>query len=640
MGYTVPMNRIVRFVVSLSLFFISFLFLGSQSAFAEKITDFQSVIHINKNDSVMIEETIAYDSEGLVKHGIYRYIPLSTIENNPVHEHSIKVHSVTDDTGKDIPYDSNESYQNGVSIKVLKIGDPNNTFAGQKTYHIRYTFSHALSQDKDGSAYLYFNITGNGWPFAIEKTEFSIVSDGQGPTLEVEKMKCFFGDFGTNSDSACNLTDEQKDSKKYSAQFTNSLFPGQGVTVLLPLDYMTSPFPAKWLSFLMNYGLPIFMALLSLSVIIMCLYLYKKYGKDPDDGRIVMAEYDAPEGVTPLESSFILNEKITPTAISAEIVEMARAGFLTIEAKEEKGFFFGLGKNTSFSLRVISVPLVESSKKLLTALSRIDIFIKNASGSFGVLSAESLTERTSNISKALEDIVEKDAEPEKGKLILLSKSVITNEELEKIRKSVESSLLEKKLFDRITSNEFSLTKVFKTKSSILILLFFVFAFLVGFACLFIGSFLYAFTYFPIFVISVVALLRSLNRKTLEGVDIKYKLLGLKKYIEVVEERRIDFHNVPAKTPTLFIKLLPWAIFFGLEKKWSKEFESIQMTQEDVSFYHSSFPFVGSSFVSSFGESMENFSTVASQAATVASSSGSGSGGSSGGGGGGGGGGSW
>ncbi len=356
-----------------------------------------------------------------------------------------------------------------MSIKVLKIGDPNNTFSGQKIYHIRYTFSHALSQNKDGSAYLYFNITGNGWPFVIEKTKFSLVSDGQSPVLAVEKMKCFSGDFGANS--ACNLTDEQKDSKKYSAQFVGTLSPGQGVTVLLPLVYTASPFPPQWLSFLMNYGLPIFMATLSLSVIIMCLYLYRKYGKDPDDGRIVMAEYDAPEGVTPLEASFILNEKITPTAISAEIVEMARVGFLTIEAKEEKGFFFGLGKNTSFSLRIISVPLVESSKKLLTAISRIDIFIKSVSGSFGALGSGPLTERTSNILKALEDIVEKDTTPEKGKLILLSKSVITNEELEKIRKSVEGSLLEKKLFDRITSNEFSLAKVFKTKSSILILLF-------------------------------------------------------------------------------------------------------------------------------------------------------------------------
>ncbi len=79
------------------------LLLLSHDVAAEKITDFQSVIHISKNDSIMIEETIAYDSEGLVKHGIYRYIPLSTIENNPVHEHSIKVLSVTDDAGKDIP---------------------------------------------------------------------------------------------------------------------------------------------------------------------------------------------------------------------------------------------------------------------------------------------------------------------------------------------------------------------------------------------------------------------------------------------------------------------------------------------------------------------------------------------------------
>ncbi len=111
---------------------------------------------------------------------------------------SIKIFFVTDENNISVPYKESTSIIGGQVIKIIKIGDRKVTFNGVKKYNIGYTFSHALSRDNTNpnGAYLYFNITGNAWPFKVEKGEFSIVSGPGGPKLDTSKAECFTGRFG------------------------------------------------------------------------------------------------------------------------------------------------------------------------------------------------------------------------------------------------------------------------------------------------------------------------------------------------------------------------------------------------------------------------------------------------------------
>ncbi len=105
---------------------------------------------------------------------------------------------------------------------------------------------------------------------------------------------------------------------------------------------------------------------------------------------------------------------------------------------------------------------------------------------------------------------------------------------------------------------------------------------------------------------------------------------------MTEKERYEFFNNPADNPQEFMEYLPYAIAFGVEKKWAKQFASITIPQPD--WYRGSGPFVATAFadeISSFSEKVS--SAVATQRS---SGSGSGGGGFSGGGSGGGGGGSW
>ncbi len=128
----------------------------------------------------------------------------------------------------------------------------------------------------------------------------------------------------------------------------------------------------------------------------------------------------------------------------------------------------------------------------------------------------------------------------------------------------------------------------------------------------------------------------------KGLEAERRLLGLKLYMKVAEKDRIIFANAPAKTPELFEKLLPYAMVFGLEKKWMKEFEGLYGGTS--SWYRggtdsfSSIAFLGA--VSSMNSSIQSSLISSAVQASSRSSWSSSSGGSSGGGGGGGGGGSW
>jgi uncharacterized membrane protein YgcG len=134
----------------------------------------------------------------------------------------------------------------------------------------------------------------------------------------------------------------------------------------------------------------------------------------------------------------------------------------------------------------------------------------------------------------------------------------------------------------------------------------------------------------------------------EGNRKYHYLKGLRMYIDTAEKKRIEFHSNPKMFNKVFETLLPYAMIFGLERKWAKEFEDIYTQQPD--WYVGDFTTFNSVYLaSSIGRFNSSFSVKANPPSNYGSgyrksgwsSGGSGFGGGSvGGGGGGSGGGSW
>jgi len=64
------------------------------------------------------------------------------------------------------------------------------------------------------------------------------------------------------------------------------------------------------------------------------------------------------------------------------------------------------------------------------------------------------------------------------------------------------------------------------------------------------------------------------RKTRKGVRALEEVLGLSEYIRRAEVDRMEYHDAPEKSPSVFEKLLPYAIALNLTSIWTKQFEGL------------------------------------------------------------------
>ena len=62
--------------------------------------------------------------------------------------------------------------------------------------------------------------------------------------------------------------------------------------------------------------------------------------------------------------------------------------------------------------------------------------------------------------------------------------------------------------------------------------------------------------------------------TREGRRVTDQIEGLRQYLGVAEEDRLEFLNPPEKTPELFEKFLPYAIALDVENTWAERFAGV------------------------------------------------------------------
>ena len=162
-------------------------------------------------------------------------------------------------------------------------------------------------------------------------------------------------------------------------------------------------------------------------------------------------------------------------------------------------------------------------------------------------------------------------------------------------------------------------------------------FLSGFVLFFIGSIIpFANIGLILSAVLLCAFAWFMPKMTEKGARTREQILGFKEYLSVAEKDRIDFVNAPEKNPTIFEKLLPYAVALGVEKNWAEVFQNVYTEKTKNTWYQGSAPLNAVDLT----HELKVFESSANTA--IASSSGVGglSGGSSGGGAGGGGGGTW
>lgn len=576
--------------------FLGLLFCPNISqAQSEKISDYKVDIFVNQDSSINVVETISYDFGANNKHGIYREIPLSESVLWPKKQLDISDISVHDQNGQ--PYQFDISTAN--NLKTIKIGDPDQTVSGEQVYIIKYQVKQAIDYYSDHDE-LYWDAIGNNWLVPILNSQLSLhfyepLAIGQ------FKLECYFGQFGSSSKCVDKNIYSGKNKLTDFVFEADQLSTNSGVTVRWQFDkglVLEPNTSQKMILALKQYAL-LFLPFLAL--ILMFFYWYKR-GRDPKGRGTIIAQYEPPADLMPAEAGIILDEKANSHDISAEIILLAIWGYIKISRIEKTGLL----STTDYLLEKIKdendLPR-EYQKELMANLF-------------------SSTTSANKMDKI------KDTELTTGAISRVLMSDFKNKAYKWIK------IVEDGLYKSVVDKKYFPKNPHKIKSIHAFIVASLFAVLIAFfrdLSVF-GNLANLLATGLTFVIIYIFSLK-MPRRTKEGVLVKEYLLGLKEYINVAEKDRIAFHNAPEKNPQLFEKLLPYAMAFGLEKKWAKQFEGIYT--EEPNWYHGTY---GAAYFSaaSFGDSLKSFS--ASSGSTLSSSPGGGGG--AGGGGGGGGGGSW
>ncbi len=539
---------------------------------AEVINSFTSNITLDSDGSYTVEAIIEYDFGSEQRHGIFRNIRDSHAQESSAwyKERYIELDllSVTMD-GQLVPYIL-EPYD-GLSVRI---GDADRTISGVHEYKIQYSVDGAIATYADGNE-IYWNVTGDEWQVPMLSVKANIYAAEK---ILGREQACYSGYEGENASCARTSGDN------FASFSANNIAAGQQLTIANQV-FLTQP--PKVIEKLSIGWLWLVIVVAWFVFLITVLYRWRTEHKVKS---AVIAQYEPLPELKPMFSGVLTDFRLDPRDISAGIVYLAEQGFISIKRTEDK--FLGF-----------------------IEVSDYEVTLKRA-----------ITETESTFQSELLKLLFKDDE-QVGAITRLS---VLRRNTEKLRKNAQLlRSLQGSVVKDLKERGYIETGGALFKSILPAFGVFVLA-LIVFAVLDNSTIIVE----PI-ISSVIAsaILIGLNfyRYTKKGYEAVHHLKGFKEFMSVTDKERFDFHNAPEKSPEQFMAFLPYAIAFGVEKKWTQLFDDIQM--DPPSWYSSAgtaTAFNAAAFSTELGAFTGSFST----------SSGSSGGGSSGGGSGGGGGGSW
>jgi uncharacterized membrane protein YgcG len=639
---------VIRSVLALFLAALALLAPGMAAA-DERILSWRSDIEVRADGALDVTETIRLTVEGnQINYGIYRDFPTTYEREGRRVRVGFDVHSV-ERNGQPEPYDT-EGVGNGVRIRI---GDGNVYIPhGEQNYVIRYTTTRQLGFF-EGYDELYWNVTGNGWAFPIDRAEAHIRLPQPVP---FGPERAFYT--GPQKSTARYAEVVSEGQGEILIRSTVPLQPYEGLTVAVswPKGVVAEPPKPSAAKLAMQNRAPMAAAVLALLALLGYYFVaWKRAGRGPREGTVV-PQFAPPEGLSAAAVRYVKRMDYDDRCFAAAIVECGIHGEIKLVEGEKP--FIGSPKTTLVKTRGRGgLPTTERTMldKLFTGGDSLELDNANHA-------------RFSAASKALEEGLKGSHEGylfvrnrewawvglvvlAAAMLIVASAIALSDFYLTPFERTVPViglGLMALALFLRWR----------RVKGWLLNTLFA--ACVLGGAALLVISFIalsqavpfssWGWMLAPLIALPVVlSAFAWMSAPTREGRAVMDRIAGFEQYLSITEEERLEAMHPPEKTPELFERFLPYSIALGVENRWADKFADVLAAAAADPSRQSGHTFgwySGSSnawsnpgrFAGTVGASLT--SSMASASTAPGSSSGSGGGGSSGGGGGGGGGGGW
>lgn len=611
----------------------------------ERILSYQSTIQVFPDGTMQVEDNIRVRAEGIkIRRGIYRDFPTrykDKFGNN---------YRVNFDVIKVLRDGRSESFHtkaqnNGVR---LYIGNKNVQLAkGEYEYTIVYGTDRQLGFFENHDE-LYWNATGNGWIFPIDKVEVKVLLPQSIPSSDLT-LDAYTGRQGAKGKDF-QATINYNGNAQFSSSRILQSYEGLSIVVSWPKGYIKEPDLAENIGYVLDDNISLLLGLAGLLIVFMYYYLvWLKVGKDPESG-VIFPHYSPENGFSPASMRYISRMGYDHKTFATAIVNLAAKGALEINDSSSDKYKLKKLQSDDIELAAGEAVLL---KKLFSESDNITL--KNTNHT---IIAATIDAHKKSLKKDYNTIYFK-----KNSLWLIPGFIVSAIFIAIIFISVESSAGPENLFLLFWLTGWTVGVVVMTKLAIK----FWRSALAGksymaaigttlFALPFVGVEIFVLIkfQFSIPLVLTVAAIISLNMlfyqwlkaPTRMGRKLLDKIDGFKMYLEVAEKDELNLKNPPEKTPEIFESYLAFAMALDVEQQWAEKFTRVflQLQEQGRSYhptwYHGSHWHADnpSSFTASVGSSLS--SAISSSSMAPGSSSGTGGGGFSGGGGGGGGGGGW
>jgi uncharacterized membrane protein YgcG len=335
---------IKKTLLCLILFFSFPGYIFGQGQQPYEINDFQVEVSINQDTSITVEEEIAVNFNQ-ARHGIFRVVPVVYTVNGRTLRTDFSLISVQDNQGNKVPVEVSSRAQS----KELRIGDPDKTITGNKTYVIKYSLLRVIQQYEDYDEF-YWNVTGPEWDVPIKQASIIVNSK----YADITQTECFAGLAGSKQEN-CQVVEES--GSVVSFQTSQPINPGSDFTVVVGLDQDNQlNFPGPVATTVRDFRDNLGYGLAVLPLLAIIGFWWKK-GRDkrylsdnvyyqPDDQqtkkvnplarKLLPMVYHPIDNLTPAQVGTIVDERINLRDVIAEIIELGRLGYLAIERIEKK----------------------------------------------------------------------------------------------------------------------------------------------------------------------------------------------------------------------------------------------------------------------------------------------------------------
>lgn len=513
------MQRRASILLRLALCFFLFGCFAQAQQRSWRISDFSSDIDVHKDGSADIDERITLVFIGHFQ-GIHRYIPVEYPgPDGANYSLFLKVRNVTDEEGEKLKYSAKS--QSGNEVLTIYIPGAADT---SKRIHILYSVRNAVKffpshDDISGHDEFYWNVTGNGWPVAIDAASATIhfppEADGK------LRAQSFAGVYHSNEKAEAEVQ-----GRNVVVQTTNPLPARGGLTadVFIPKEVLEEPSAFTRALWLLGSN-PI--VLLPILAFIVMFALWWVKGRDPSAGISVAPMYEPPKGMTPAEAGTLIDDSTDPRDITSILVDMAVRGYIKIREEEV-------------------AQLVVFKKK-----DYIFVRLKDPS---------TWTDLTAFEREMMEGLFPGDT-TETHIADLRNRFYLS---IGPIKQYIMSSLKQKGMYtlDPESAHGYWIIGAVVTAAP------FVLA----------GYFLHVdFSQSGIWMVVAIALAaiiiflfsRIMTAKSLKGVRARVEILGFQEFMN-----RVDADRLKRMPPDTFEKYLPYAMALGVEHRWAKAFQGI------------------------------------------------------------------